>query len=352
MADRSVSATGEVEAGPATPLLSVCVPTFGRPELLERALRSVIDGDRAASGRVEVVVSDNSPDLNESFARPLLATWPGPTLYLANRPDVGAIPNFNQCIARASGEFLLLLHDDDFLLPGALEVILGALGRVLDGDRALLFGVSVVDLDGHLRRRQVFRTESHLGPESALRRLLSDSSFVRIPAIVFRRDTLLEVGSFDESVGNPTDFDLLIRIFARHGVRLLPATIAAYTVHSDAATSGMFHEATIRTLMDLFDRAVRTGVLPEGVVRHCEIDWFHQFILGGTYRQLRAGDTVGAKKVFGLFRLPAVHALGRSRRWSPVRLLFQILLRVPARVSKPLMRTIGHLSPERLWVPL
>jgi glycosyltransferase involved in cell wall biosynthesis len=330
----------------------VCLPTHGRPKLLERALRSVVDGDRAEASRVEILVSDNSPELNEDLARQLLGTWPGQTLYLPNRDDLGAIPNFNQCIDRASGRFILLLHDDDFLLPGALAAIVAALERAPEGDRALLFGVAVVDLDGHVRRRQEFPREHELEPGSALRRLLSDSSFVRIPAIVFRRDTLVEIGGFDVSVGNPTDFDLLIRFFARYGVRVLPATIAAYTVHSDAATSGMFHENTIATLADLFDRSVRTGVLPERVVRQCEADWFHQFILGGTYRPLRAGDTLGAKQVFALFRLPVIRALGRSRRWLPVRLLFEILLRLPSMVSKPLMRWIGRLSPERLWMPL
>ena len=338
--------------GAASPLLSVCIPTYGRPQLLERALRSVVERGQTESDRVEVLVSDNSPDLNEALALKWLSTWRGPTLYVPNRPDLGAIANFNQCIARASGKFVLLLHDDDFLLAGGLEAVVEALEWVEDGDRALLFGVAVVDLDGHVRRRQEFRRDVRLAPEPALRRLLSDSSFVRVPAIVFRRDTLEEIGGFDESVGNPTDFDLLIRLFARHGVRCLPTTIAAYTVHSDAATSSMFHDTMIQTLTDLFERSIRTGILPERVVRQCEADWFHQFILGGTYRPLRAGETAAAKQVFRLFQLPVIRALGQSPRWAPVRFLFEILLRLPSGVSRPLMRMVGRLSPERLWMPV
>jgi glycosyltransferase involved in cell wall biosynthesis len=333
-------------------LLSVCIPTYGRPQLLERALRSVVENGTGTAGKVEVLVSDNSPQLNEQLARRWLGTWPGRTLYLPNHDDIGAIPNFNQCIDRATGRFILLLHDDDLLLPGALETLTAAIERADSEDRALLFGVAVVDLDGHVRRRQEFRAEIQLGPEPALRRLLTDSSFVRIPAIVLRRDTLLEIGGFDESVGNPTDFDLLIRLFARFGVRCLPATTAAYTVHSEAATSGMFHETMIETLTTLFDRSIATGVLPERAVRQCEADWFHQFILGGTYRPLRAGDMGAARQVFALFRLPAMRVLGRSRRWMPVRVLFGILLRVPAWVAKPMMRIVGRMSPERLWMPL
>jgi hypothetical protein len=93
-------------------------------------------------------------------------------------------------------------------------------------------------------------------------------------------------------------------------------------------------------------------VLSERTVRQCETDWFHQFILGGTYRPLRAGDTSAARAVFALFRLPAMRRLGRSRRWLAVRLLFRILLWLPSAISKPLMRMVGRLSPERLWMPL
>lgn len=342
------------DAGPraAPPLLSICLPTHGRPALLERALRSVVERGQPDGARVELLVSDNSPEVNEEIAGRWLAAWPGPTQYLPNRPDIGAIPNFNQCIERATGDYLLLLHDDDFLLAGAVEAIVDVLHRVDATDHALLFGVAVVDIDGHVRRRQAFREEQRLDPEAALRRLLSDSSFVRIPAIVFRRSTLVDIGEFDPSVGNPTDFDLLIRLFARHGVRCLVPTIAGYTVHSDAATSGMFHESMIGTLTGLFDRAIGSGVLSARTVRRCEADWFHQFILGGTYRPLRAGDTAAARSVFRLFGLPSMRALGRSRRWLPVRLLFRILLLLPSAVSRPFMRMVGRLSPERLWMPL
>jgi glycosyltransferase involved in cell wall biosynthesis len=338
-------------AGERSPILSVTVPTRGRPDLLERALASVVRQSDAPTERIELLVSDNSPDVNEVVANAELERWPGPRCYLPNRPDIGAIPNFNQCIERAQGRFLLLLHDDDYLLPGSLATIVEALDTATQSDESFLFGALVVDIEERVRRRQVFRVEHRLTPAAAMRRLLTDSSFVRIPAIVIRRDVLLAVGGFDPNVRNPTDFDLLIRVFARQGVRVMPGITAAYTVHALAATSAMFHEGTIRTLADLFDRAVRTGVLPEATVRRCEVEWFHQFILGGTYRLLRIGDTVQARQVFALFGSPEVRRMGRSRRWFPVRVLFRMLLALPSGIAGPVMRVVGRFSPERLWMP-
>jgi glycosyltransferase involved in cell wall biosynthesis len=343
---------GDTLSGP--PVLSIGVPAYRRPQLLERALRSVVDGRNAESAaRVELLVSDNSPDVTQSVVEPLLARWPGPTRYIANRPDIGAVPNFNQCIERATGRFFLLLHDDDFLLPGGVDRVVRNLAAWPSDDATpTLFGVQVVDIDGRLRRHQGVREEVRLTPARALRRVLSDSSFVRIPAIVVRRDELMAIGGFDPTVGNPTDFDLLIRLFARHGVRCVPETSAAYTIHPDAATSAMFHAGMIDTLARIFDRAAGMGVLPPAVVRRCEADWFHQFILAGTYRPLRAGDTRQARAVFDLMRVDTVRALGPSRRWLPVRFLFAVVLRIPAPITRPVMRAVGRLSPERVWMPL
>lgn len=336
-----------VDAGPPIqPDLSVCVPTFERVAMLTRALGSVADQAADAGSRVELIVSDNSPAMSRTVAEPILGGWPGPTTYLPNEPSIGPIPNFNQSISAATGRYVLLLHDDDFLLPGAIASVLEAVDRAGD-QRALLFGVAIVDERERRRRQQAFQVVQRLAPANALKRLLTDSSFVRIPAIVIRRDAFDELGLFDETLGEPTDLDLMVRVFARYGVRLEPAVIAAYTVHVQAATTEMFHAETIAILMSIFDRARATGALPEGILVRCQTDWFHHFILGGAYRQLRAGDSRAARRILELFDLPAVAELGPSRRWRPIRALFGLVVRLPPRFAGGMMKLVGRASPER-----
>ena len=353
--ERVSDARGEVivehhrERAVVTPDLSVCVPTFERPELLARALASVVDQDGPDAHRIELLVSDNSPAVSRSVAESNVERWSGPTRYLANERSIGAIANFNQCLREARGTWILFLHDDDYLLPGAMASILEAIGRP-DGDSVLLFGVDVVDDYGRRRRRQSFDVVERLHPRQALVRLMSDSSFVRIPSIVIRRDVFDEVGQFDEALGNPTDFDLLIRVFARYGLRCEPRTIAAYSVRAGAATAEMFNADTIARLMTIFRRARNLKVLPESVMDRCEADWFHQFILGGAYRQLRAGEPRRARTILELFHLPEVRALGVSSRWRPIRWFFEMVVRLPPEIASKAMRVIGGISPERFWL--
>lgn len=329
-----------------TPDLSVCVPTFERPQFLARALASVVDQDGPGAHRIELLVSDNSPAVSRSVVEPFLARWAGPTRYLANDPSIGAIANFNQCLLEANGTWILFLHDDDYLLPDAMTSILGAIDHA-DGDRVLLFGVDVVDEHGRRRRRQSFNVVERLDPRRAFVRLMSDSSFVRIPSLVIRRDVFDEVGRFDETLGDPTDFELLTRVFARFGLRCEPRTTAAYSVHLGTATSEMFHEDTIATLMTIFGRARDLQVLPDSLMGRCEADFFHHFILGGAYRQLRAGQPRRAGAILDLFDLPEVSSLGASSRWRLIRWLFETIVRLPPGIAATAMRTIGRISPER-----
>ncbi|HUG83677.1 MAG TPA: glycosyltransferase family 2 protein, partial [Euzebya sp.] len=146
------------------PVLSVCIPTYNRPDMLERALRSVTDGPRPPAGEVEIVVSDNSTDeRSRHLSTSLLGGWDGPTQYVLNRPGVGAEPNFNRCLELATGTWVLILHDDDYLLRG-VEPLLKAIRTASDGVRVQLFGVQVVDQHERVIKRQTFRAESRLTP--------------------------------------------------------------------------------------------------------------------------------------------------------------------------------------------
>jgi glycosyltransferase involved in cell wall biosynthesis len=343
---------GTREPGPSSPqiLVSICIPAYDRPHLLERALHSVTSDSASEDEphRIQIVVSDASRDSESGeVSRRALARWPGPSCYSHNKDRLGLVGNFNQCVLLARGRFVLILHDDDYLLPGAGGALVQAVTEFGDRDRVLLFGVKVVNSDGRILRRQGFPSQRYLPPRAAVRRALSESSFVRFPAIVVRRDAYSDVGLFDPDLGNPTDLDMWIRLFSQFGVNCMPQTTCAYYVHDEAATSAMFDAATVDTIMRIFDRAAADGVLPERDVRRSQTRWFHQFILGGAVRQLRNSDTAAAARILALFQLQEVRALGWSGRWLAVRLAVSGLVRLPSPLGARVARGVGRMATWR-----
>jgi len=299
------------------------MPTKDRSELLERALGSVLGATASVAEQVEVTVSDGSADdASAQVVRRLLTGWPGGYRYVSNRPALSLPGNINRAMGLATGEWILQLHDDDYLLPDAGAAILETIGRTPPGERVLLFGVDIVDLHGVVHRRQRFRHERYLEPEEALRHVLRNSSFVRVPAAVVHRAAFEDEGWYDTTLGGTCDTDMWVRLFARYGVRCVPSTTCAYTTHQGAATAGMWNPGTIRVNREIFDRAVARGVVPERSIRRWEADFFYQFILAGAYRRLRLRQRAEAREVLRLFDLPEIRHLGASPRWLPVRVAF------------------------------
>jgi glycosyltransferase involved in cell wall biosynthesis len=312
-------------SGEQPPLLSICIPTYERPSFLSACLRSIIEGPPPPDGSVEIVISDNSakPEARSTMDE-LLSSWNGPTRYVQNVPAVTAEENFNRCLELGRGSWLLILHDDDSLSSGVAPILEGV-ATASSADQVMLFGVNVVDETGRRIRTQRFRRLTRLDPAEALRRVLTDSSWVRFPALVARKSAYDEVGEFDADLKNPTDLDMWVRLFSRYGVLCLPQISANYTIHSGALSEGMFTAETIERLDVIFGRAGRIGLLTEPEMRRCKAALLHQFILAGAWRRLRARDRRGAARVMELFDDDHVRAAGLSPRWLPVRVVLRLV---------------------------
>ncbi len=120
------------------PLLSICIPTYNRAELLRSALYSIVRQAADLGGQVEVVVSDNcSPDHT-----PEVIAWAetlGPVRYHRNAENIGAGRNFLQLAQHlAEGEYCWLLGDDDLLREGAVAEVVSALAGHPDIDYAFV----------------------------------------------------------------------------------------------------------------------------------------------------------------------------------------------------------------------
>jgi glycosyltransferase involved in cell wall biosynthesis len=105
------------------PKVSICIPTYQRPDLLKVAVDSCL---AQTFQDCELIISDDSPDTRtEEMVRNLSPKHR--IRYLHNVPGLGQARNVNQLFSLAAGEFLVLLHDDNFLMPSALEDLLKCL---------------------------------------------------------------------------------------------------------------------------------------------------------------------------------------------------------------------------------
>lgn len=126
-----------------SPLLTIAVPTYNRVEKLSVCLDRI--AAQVQGKPVEVLVSDNhSDDTTEAFMNDYMRDHQDIT-YIRNAENIGPDRNFLNCFERAAGEYVLLLGDDDVLLPGALDRILDALSTKPVFVRLNTSGLKTVD---------------------------------------------------------------------------------------------------------------------------------------------------------------------------------------------------------------
>jgi glycosyltransferase involved in cell wall biosynthesis len=100
--------------------ISVVIPTYNRPSLLEETIFSVFE---QTFKPWELIIGDDSPDdKTEKMVQSKLGTSsPFPIKYFHNRPAFGEALNVDKLFSRAQGDAILLLHDDDPIYPHCVE---------------------------------------------------------------------------------------------------------------------------------------------------------------------------------------------------------------------------------------
>jgi glycosyltransferase involved in cell wall biosynthesis len=192
----------------ATPLLiSICIPAYRRIESLRRLLDSI---EMQTFRSFEVVITDDSPD---SGVRDLVERHAvrEEIRYFKNPETLGTPENWNECIRRASGEWIKIMHDDDwFTGPDSLRQFAEA---VTKQQKFFYFSAYTnVYPDGHVRkiRLQTIRLKRlEKQPD-----ILVGANRIGPPSVViFKKDPGI---LFDNRMQWLVDIDFYIRYLKKH----------------------------------------------------------------------------------------------------------------------------------------
>ena len=186
------------------PSVSVVIPTRERPELLRRAIRSVLS--QSYAGRIEcVVVFDRSQPFDLADVAP--RDGGDRTLrVIANRRTPGLAGARNSGADRAFGDVLAFCDDDDEWLPGKLLRQIAALEA--SGADVAVTGIEIATAD-----RRIERVPAH---DQVTRDVLLRSRATEIhpSTVVVRREAFHSaIGPIDEAIPGSygEDYEWLLR---------------------------------------------------------------------------------------------------------------------------------------------
>lgn len=204
--------------------VTVSVIAYNQGKFLEKALKSVFAQSRKAD---EVVVVDNGSTDNSAQ---IVKKYSGKINYVRNKKNMGAARAFNQGLAAASCDYVILLSADDWFC----ETILEKEGAILDKHP----NVAVVYAQAYNwdKGKVLLGAAGPAGKETVIgrdefERLLTQGDFIPLLTALIRRSAYQKLGLMDEKIKFRHDWEFWIKLAKHYQFAYLAKPLAYYRIH-------------------------------------------------------------------------------------------------------------------------
>jgi glycosyltransferase involved in cell wall biosynthesis len=192
----------------SNPFISICIPTYKRAGLFEKLLNSIIIQTYSDA---EILVNDNGPD--DSIENVVKAYSSKLSIsYVRNEPALSAVDNCRAVMRRAKGEWVKIMHDDDwFATPDALQQFADA--AVQSGRDFIFCASNQVYLESGKAEEEQLTPEKKAMLDTSVLSLFYSNVIGHPSVVMHKKDTAIE---YDPQFNWVLDIDFYMRYLAAH----------------------------------------------------------------------------------------------------------------------------------------
>lgn len=210
------------------PTVTIAIPTRNRAELLAIALESALTQTFTDT---EILVLD---DASTDDTAQMVGAIDDPRVhYVRHDPKIGMAANWNYGYEHGRGEYVTVLHDDDYWAPTFIERAVAEFKA--EPTAGLVYApYEIVDEHGAVTKPAPTQlTEiGALDPPPVVLEQLVRTTWIGWPTIMVRRTCMLEIGGFVEDFPYHKDWSVWLQLAARWPVRWIPEPLGSFRVHS------------------------------------------------------------------------------------------------------------------------
>jgi glycosyltransferase involved in cell wall biosynthesis len=218
------------------PLVTIAIPTFSRLHYLKEAVESALS---QTYENIEVIIGDDGQSRSIQVWSEELARREPKIRYQRNERNLGLAGNWNAIADRARGEFLVIIGDDDRLLPDFVSELVDAISP----DRSVAFSnLHLIDSDGNrmqnatIQHTRFYHRDSLPAGELADAEAVVWQNSVPISAALVRASDVRRL-RFKEDLNTP-EIELFIRLAQEQGRFVFVSDyLCEYRVHPDSETA-------------------------------------------------------------------------------------------------------------------
>jgi len=323
VSDANTSKIKSLPEEASRPFWSVMIPTYNSTQYLEETLKSVLAQDPGTEEMQIEVVDDCS---TQSDVEELVqAIGKGRVSFYRNPQNLGLLGNWDNCIHRAQGHWIHLLHQDDLVLPGFYEQLRkGINSEPTIGAAFCRYAYMDEESDwtylSEIQRKTPGILEDWIKKIAVFQR-------IQFPSIVVKRSVYENLGGFCPTAGSAADWEMWKRIAVYYPIWYEPKIFACFRLHSDSTSSKLIQKG--ENILDTARAAdISRLYLPSEIA-----DWatkqaknnysmqafmmvhkmLHRNNFSGAVAQLQAGFS--CIRSLGALKHGAVASASLSKRW-------------------------------------
>lgn len=201
-------------------LVSIIIPTYKRPDRLDRAIESCFN---QTYKDIEIIVVDdnNEGDEYRQNTEELMKRYDSDDRihYIKHKKNMNGSAARNTGIEKSKGNYITFLDDDDELEPTKIEKQVKAFEDFKDNYGVVCCGVEIInDTSGHILKRVIPGTTSPAHYDFL--RIRFGMSTGSNP--MFTRKAIEETGLFDVSFIRHQDTEYMIRVLREFKIHVIP----------------------------------------------------------------------------------------------------------------------------------
>ena len=190
-----------------TKFITIIIPTYGRNEYLQRAIRSALNQSHRFFEII--IVDDNGYKTSQQKQNETIISQLGYNhiKYIVHDKNLGGSAARNSGIKNAKYDYIAFLDDDDVWLKDKLAKQVEIMSKSSESLGLVHTGFKIVDLKN---KKKYIRLPSHY--DNPTKKLLCKNYIGTTSTIMCKRECLESAGLFDESLPIRQDLDLYIRL--------------------------------------------------------------------------------------------------------------------------------------------
>jgi glycosyltransferase involved in cell wall biosynthesis len=246
-------------------LISVIIPVYNGEKTIRETIESVLN--QTFRDFELIILNDGSQDSTLE----VVSSIQDSRLKVFSYPNAGLATSRNRGTFHAVGEYISFIDADDLWTPDKLETQLKALQD--NPEAAVAYSwTNYIDESGQFLRRGGYLTANG----NVYAKLLVVDFLENGSNPLIRRQALIQVGGFDESLPAAEDWDILLRLAAQYSFVAVPYPQILYRVSASSMSAHVVRQET--ACLKVLERAFKQA--PES------LQYLKKYSMANLYRYL------------------------------------------------------------------